>query len=235
MEHTSPLARMQQLDLEITRASKRLEELPEKREILTIRNKRKEVLAKQAQVEELAKAVKHELTAISDEVGRIDARLVEEQARLDGGADHRMVASITKEMEGLLRRKDKVEHGAKAIEERGSKVSAVADQVAAALAALDAKEADAIGRFRQIGGELQATIHGLGQQRDEIATQMNNEMLCAYEDACLAHGGLGVAILEGSQCSVCRVELSPAQRELVGEREGLAHCPSCHRIMVLPK
>ena len=235
METTSPLARMQQLDLEITRASKRLEELPEKREILTIRNKRKEVLARQAQVEELAKAVKHELTAISDEVGRIDERLSEEQSRLDGGADHRMVASITKEMEGLLRRKDKVEHGAKAVRERGDKVQAVADQVTAALATLDAKEADAIARFRQIGGELQSTIHGLGQQRDEIATQMNNEMLCAYEDACLAHGGLGVALLEGDHCSVCRVELSPAQRELIVEREGLAHCPSCHRIMVLPK
>lgn len=235
METSSAFAQMQQLDLEIARASKRLEELPEKREILTIRNKRKDVLEKQEQVDELAKMVARELTAISDEVGRIDERLAEEQRKLDTGVDHRMVSAITKEMEGLLRRKDKIEFGSKAVLERQAKVAEVAEQVKAALATLDAKEADAIGRFREIGGELQTTIHGLGQERDAIATKINNEMLCAYEEACLAHGGLGVAILEGNHCSVCRVELSPAQRELIIEREGLAHCPSCHRIMVLPE
>lgn len=235
MNDSSGLERMQVLDLEIQRASKRLEELPEKREILTIRNKRKEILDKQEQVEKLGRAVQRELDEISDELGRIDERLAEEQRKLDGGADHRMVAAITKEMEGLLRRKDKVQHGSKAVEERRDKVSEVRGQVLAALGALDAKEADAIARFREIGGELQQSIQSLGKQRDAIASELNNEMVCAYEAACLAHGGVGVAVLEGNHCSVCRVELSPAQRELIIEREGLAQCPSCHRIMVLPE
>lgn len=90
------------------------------------------------------------------------------------------------------------------------------EALAAALAALDAEAADLSGR--------RATVIA-GFPPDQLAT---------YDHVRKQFGGVGVAHLEGSHCSGCHMDLSPAELDQVksvpaGE---LGECPQCGRILV---
>ncbi len=90
------------------------------------------------------------------------------------------------------------------------------EALATALAALDAEAADLAARRSAVVGAFPA---------DQLAT---------YDHVRKQFGGVGVAHLEGSHCSGCHMDLSPAELDQVksvpvGE---LGECPQCGRILV---
>ncbi len=95
--------------------------------------------------------------------------------------------------------------------------------LAAAKAALDAAMAG-----------LDADAAELSSRREGAAAQLSADDMAHYQHVRVQFGGVGVARLEGSHCSGCHMDLSPA--ELDGVKSAAAgeasECPQCGRILV---
>jgi hypothetical protein len=226
MSESDALLALQALDLEVMRAEKRLDELPEKRAILETRAKISEVRLLKAKTDLLVSKLEAQLRAHQDEISTLSEKLTTEQKKVMETSDHRMVQAITREMDGLKRRRDKIEMQSLQLMERIDKAIGQREKVDAALAQLAAKDESLVGQFQAKGGELQAEIATLNARRDAYASQLGPETLDRYRTVRDQRGGIGVGKLEDATCSACRMEL-PAERvkELRESGSDIGQCP----------
>jgi predicted nucleic acid-binding Zn-ribbon protein len=233
MTQSGPLLELQALDLELLRSAKRLEELPEKLAILEVRSKRRDVEGVRGKADIVLAKLKSDLRAHQDEITSLTAKIDQEQKTVMETTDHRAVASITREMDGLKRRRDKVEMESLQLMERIDKAVAQTAQIDHALAQLAEKETALIGQFKTVGGELQAHIAKAERKRAALAKSLPAELIKQYESARSSKGGVGVGELDGNTCTACRMVL-PAEkvRELSAGPE-IGTCPQCRRLIVV--
>ena len=124
MTQAASLLALQDLDIEIMRAKKRLDELPEKREILAVRQKTRDVTELHGKADLLVKKLQADLKAHQDEITTLAEKIAAEQTKVMATTDHRAVQSITREMDGLRRRQDKMEMESLQLMERIDKATA---------------------------------------------------------------------------------------------------------------
>ena len=233
MTQAALLLALQDLDVEIMRAKKRLEELPEKREILVVRSKIKEVTALHGKADLLVKKLSADLKAHQDEITTLTEKIAGEQTKVMATTDHRAVQSITREMDGLRRRQDKMEMESLQLMERIDKAAAQTGKIDEALGQLSVKDAALCERFKQVGGALQTEIASMERRRAETAAALAPVTVDRYEKVRESRGGIGVGRLDGDACTACRMSL-PAER--VRELEGgddISTCPQCRRMIVV--
>jgi hypothetical protein len=233
MTQAGSLLELQTLDIELLRSAKKLDELPEKRAILEIRAKQRDVGALRGKADLLVSKLNRDLKAHQDEIAMLTEKIDAEQAKVMATTDHRAVASITREMDGLKRRRDKVEMESLQLMERIDKAKAQTVTIDEALTQLAGKEADLIAQFKSVGGALQAHVAKQEAKRSKVAKSLPAELLKRYETSRESKGGVGVGELEGDACTACRMVL-PAERvrELVGGPE-IGTCPQCRRLIVV--
>lgn len=233
---TSPakmLLDIQAADVDILRAQKRLDELPEKRAILEVRAKMKETQALREKVALLNRKLSSELKSRQDEISTHTAKIDAEQHKIMETADHRQIQALSREMDGLRRRVDKLEMESLQYMERAEKAAEQLATVDGHLEKLAAKEAELIERFKAAGGAVQDEIAALQAQRKSLAGRLAPELLKRYESIRDSKGGLGVGRLDGTSCTACHMSL-PAERvaELTGG-DDVGVCPQCRRLIVV--
>ncbi len=81
---------------------------------------------------------------------------------------------------------------------------------------------------------LDAEAAELSARRDALVASLSADELAHYERVRAQFGGVGVAHLEGSHCSGCHMDLSPAELDIVRKVPAgeLGECPQCGRILV---
>lgn len=233
MNESAALLELQTTDVEIMRATKRLEDLPEKKAILEARAKQREIANMQAKASMLVRKLESELKARQDEIATLTEKLGEEQAKVMATADHRQVQAITREMDGLRRRVDKLEMESLQYMERIDKAKAQVDTIAEALQTIADKESELIEHYKAVGGQIQGEISQLEARRKSIEAHVSADLLSRYEAARANKGGIGVGKLENDTCTACRMSL-PAQRvKALHEGEDVGVCPECRRLIVV--
>jgi predicted nucleic acid-binding Zn-ribbon protein len=72
-------------------------------------------------------------------------------------------------------------------------------------------------------------------RRQIAVAQLAPDDLERYQQVRIQFGGVGIARLEGSHCSGCHMDLSPAELDMVkAAPEGdVSECPQCGRILVV--
>jgi predicted nucleic acid-binding Zn-ribbon protein len=233
MTQAASLLALQDLDIEIMRAKKRLEELPEKREILAIRHKMREVSELHGKADLLVRKLSADLKSHQDEITTLAEKIAAEQAKVMATTDHRAVQSITREMDGLRRRQDKMEMESLQLMERIDKAKAQTGKIDEALAQLSAKEASSVEQFKLVGGALQTEIGSLEQRRARTAAEAGGDIVARYEQVREAKGGVGVGRLEGDTCSACRMTLPAERVRELDQGEDIGMCPQCRRLIVV--
>jgi uncharacterized protein len=235
MDVTVALLALQECDLEIRRSTKLLDELPEKRAILETRHKTDEVRQLKGKTDELVHRLERAIQANTDEVAGVDEKIASVQKTLDSGqvTNPKEVHNLSREMDALKRREDKLDNDTIVLMERLEKAREQVAKVETALERLAAREEQLIAEYRAKGGEVQSTLDSHKAQRSELAVFLGEELLGRYEAAAAAKGGIGAARLLDVTCSACRVEL-PAER-LSELREGpdIGLCPNCRRLLVV--
>ncbi|MBE0475769.1 MAG: hypothetical protein IBX62_01515 [Coriobacteriia bacterium] len=235
MERSETLVRLQEADLVEVRTRKRLDELPEKRAILDARKKRREVEQLRGRAEEFLGGLRSELSRLEDEASGVEAKIGSEQARVMSGevVNPKEVQNITREMDALKRRKDKLEIEELRVMEKVEKAEGQLARIDGALTALDAREGELTQAFTSKGGELQNDIDRAHREREALAAALDPETLDAYEEARASKGGIGVGVLEGDTCSACRVQLPAEKLHSLRSGEDVARCPNCRRLLVV--
>jgi predicted nucleic acid-binding Zn-ribbon protein len=233
MTQARSLLELQAHDLELLRSAKKLDELPEKRAILEVRAKQRDVATLRARADLLTAKLQSDLKAHQDEITMLTAKIDAEQAKVMTTTDHRAVTSITREMDGLKRRRDKLEMESLQLMERVEKVSSQTSTIDGALKQLAEKEATLVEHFKSVGGALQAHIAQEEAKRAAVAKSLPDELVKRYESLRESRGGIGVGELEGETCTACRMVL-PAERvhELMTGPE-IGTCPQCRRLIVV--
>ncbi len=235
MSEATNLLELQSVDLEIIRATKRLDELPEKSVILEARAKQREANALHTKAEVLVRKLESEVKARQDELALLKDKIDSEQRKVMETTDHRAVQSITREMDGLRRRCDKLEMESLQYMERVEKAQAQVAAIAEHVGKLQEREAAYVARYQQVGGGIQKEIATLERKRKKLAAGVDPTLLARYESVRDSRGGIGVGELDGVMCTACRMEL-PAERikELL-EGDQVGTCPHCRRIIVVHK
>ena len=233
MNEAASLLELQRLDLDIAHGKKRLGELPEKQAILEIRHKLRDVSALQHKAGVLVGKLGSDLKAHQDEIDTLTAKIDAEQAKVMSTTDHRQITSLTREMDGLRRRRDKLEMESLGLMDRIEKATAQTVTIDAAIETLTEREAGAIEQYKSVGGALQTETAGLEAERLALAGSLDAETLAKYESVRENKGGVAVGRLDGDTCSACRMSL-PAERinELTSGPD-VAICPHCHRLIVV--
>lgn len=233
MNQAASLVELQRLDLEIVHGKKRLEELPEKQAILDVRHKVRDVSALRQKAGVLVGKLGADLKAHQDEIDSLTVKIDAEQVKVMTTADHRQVVSLTREMDGLRRRRDKLEMESLGLMERIEKATAQTATIDAALETLTEREGAAIEQYKSVGGALQNETATLESERRALADSLDAGTLAEYDAVRGSKGGVGVGRLDGDTCSACRMSL-PAERisELTSGPD-VSVCPHCHRLIVV--
>ena len=94
--------------------------------------------------------------------------------------------------------------------------------------------ADATAALNNATAALDAEANALAARREAAVTQLTAEELTRYQQVRIQFGGVGVARLEGSHCSGCHMDLSPAEVDDVKSTAAgeASECPQCGRILV---
>lgn len=233
MEEPKALLELQEADLAILRAKKRLENLPQREKILNVRAKRAEVQAKSEQVFIMRAECDRAIRAFQGEDTMLQQKSAVTQKRLAETTDFRLVTSVTKEIEGFAKRREKIDFELTGLLERSDKIAAVEKQVATALSKLSTQEDELVASFRDEGGMLQSEIARDKEKRDLAGGRLSAELFAQYEKCAAAKGGVGAAVLQEKHCSVCRVEYHDGQLAKLSQGPDIATCPNCHRLLIV--
>jgi hypothetical protein len=235
MDVAGALLELQETDLAIMRATKRLDQMPEKRAILEVRAKRREIMALRAKAEGLRARLERDVARSEDECSQISDKITAEQGKIMSGdiTNPKELQHITREMDALKRRRDKIEVDEVAVMERVEKAAGQVAKVDQALDQLDKKEAEFTERFKEKGGQLQSDIERMKVERAQAAASLPADVLVRYEKVREAKQGVAVGRLDKDTCSACHMEL-PMER--VQELRGgpvVGSCPACRRMLVI--
>lgn len=233
MPQAASLLALQDLDIEILRAKKRLDELPEKHEILVTRSKIRDVNDLHGRADALVAKLSAELKAYQDETEMLTEKIDAEQVKVSSTTDHRVAQSITREMDGLRRRRDKIEMESLQLMERIDKAKTQTDKIDEALMQLADKDAALVVQYKSVGGQLQKDIADMQSKRTALATSMDADTLKRYESIRESRGGVGVGRLEGDACSACRMTLPTTRVLALQAGPDIAICPQCRRLIVV--
>ncbi|MCE9622183.1 MAG: hypothetical protein K8R99_07565 [Actinomycetia bacterium] len=180
------------------------------------------VAAAQAAIE----AAEHASAELTKKRTRLEAQLKTVIAPREAEALMHEIATINSQRGGLdddeLAALDSLGEGEATLAALQADLPGGEAQLAAALAALNTANAG-----------LDAEAAELSARRESSVAQLTPDELNHYQQVRAQFGGVGVARLEGSHCSGCHMDLSPA--ELDGVKSAPAgevpECPQCGRIL----
>lgn len=225
---------LQDLDRKRLQAKHMIENLPQRAQVMQLQAKRNDIEAKLVKVEALYSAADHEMMKLNTEDEQVATKQAATQAKIDEDrGDYRSVTSLTRDLEGMMKRRETLEFEMNKADKKLSEIGAVRTQAQAALARIAAKEQALIGAYRNEGGKLQEQIAQYEAQRTSLARTLPAGILEAYEAAAKRCGGVGLAHLRENGCSACRSVIE-TNRLLVLKRDApIATCPNCHRLLII--
>lgn len=226
------LEQLQANDTEYLRVKKELDELPEAKQIVECRSRRRDLKGKQDQVVELSDDAQAKMTVLQREEEQVIAKINSLQEKLDTSSDYRVTQAAQRDMEGQVRRQSSISGEMDDLLERQIQIDKLADQVADMLEKLDAKEEKVTSEFKRKGGELKDRLSSMEGERETLLGELDPSLAAKYEKIREEKGGIAVSRLEGDHCSVCCTTLPVAQLARLRQGPALAECPNCRRIMV---
>ncbi len=233
MSGIQALLNLQECDTQIMRSKKELDELPEVKAIMECRAKRKEIKGKQDQVIEMSDEIEAKIAKLQKEEENVIKKIADLQAKLDSSSDYRVTSSVTRDMDGQVKRQAGIAKELDELLERQIKIDNLADQVAEMLERVNHSEQHHTEHFKEKGGAIRDRIASLEAERDTLLAQIDPAVAAKYEALRQEKNGIGLSRLEGEHCSICRSEILTGELNKLLKGPALSECPNCHRLMVV--
>lgn len=234
--HTAhTLTELQEHDLLILRLEKELEEMPEKRAILTARAKLAEIQTLRERTEAAIRAMDAVSGRIEDQIATAAAKMAAEQAKLASGevTTAKEVQALSMELDALNRRVAVLEGELLGEMQKRENGDAQLAKIDTALATGHKAEATLLARFRERGGEIVARTDAARRERAELAATLDTALVGRYESLRASHHGVAVSTLDGLMCTGCRVTLPSVRVQALEDGPDIGSCPGCGRILIV--
>jgi len=179
--------------------------------------------------------VRRELTAVEDEVTKVEQRRRRDLERLEsGGGTSRELQALTAEVEALERRRDVLEDSQLEVMERLDEAQGRVDHLETELAERQAKVIALAQQVADSTAEIETEQLAQLAARAQAALGLDEAMMALYERVRERSGGVGAAGLVARRCDGCRLQITPAYLAEVRQAadDEVVRCEECGRILV---
>ena len=233
-EQLRALSALQELDLNIVRMKKQVDELSEKQEILLVRQKRAAILPKKKAVLVMKDNALTHVTSLEDDISNINRLIDAAQEKVEASQmDFRHAEVAARELEGHREHLLKLEDDLINSQKRLADANNLWGQVVSALGTLDAKECQLIAQYREKGGKLLAQIAAWEAQRPELEAQIPADVLKKYNRLLQSKGGVALTRVVDDACVACRRDIDEVHMAQLRGEAPLSVCPHCGRLIIV--
>lgn len=139
--------------------------------------------------------------------------------------------TLEKEIASLGRTKDRLETELLALFDTVDRENQAVKEQEALVASLEGQLAETLATFERERERLSGEITNLQQQRAGVSGSVEPASLQTYERLRERPGNLGVAVIDGRMCTVCRVNLPIVQIARLRQGTDFEKCESCMRLL----
>ncbi|MDO5044876.1 MAG: hypothetical protein Q4E22_06250 [Coriobacteriia bacterium] len=232
MELAQTLINVQDIDLDILRIRKQVEEMPERKALNKARAALLDLQKKTNSIVGKRKDIELDIEANEDELTQIDERIQELNALLES-ADARLVANLNRDLAGQEKRKEKLNFQLEGLFSELEKLSAREDKANDAMRKLKELEQKNIAAIQMQGAEYLKKLETLLEERQEEFARLDVSYQDIYEALAEKKKGIAVAQYKDGRCSICGTEFNDSQISRMKRTEELGICQSCGRILVI--
>ena len=229
------LLALQDVDANRRKVAEQIEALPQKRTVVALRAKQEEGSRRIDLIEEKAAEAITREKALGDDLAAVEARIAEEQAKIDETTDHREVAVLSTSLDTLAKRKDELENESLELLQKQQDLEGLRTDTQGKIAALSEREQAEIAAYREQAGVLKSELSALDAQRTELAGTLSPELLQRYDTLVTEKGGIVVVRFQKGRCLGCSIVPPTAQRALIEESDEIENCPHCRRLLVVER
>lgn len=233
MEQTKALLLMQDADIRLLRVRRMLDALPQMAEIDKTKQVRAALQDKADQVDQLRMGYEDKVEALQDEDARLIDMIAKSRQTIDTTRDFRVITSVTRDMEGSMKRRENIEFELGKLADQLEKAAAVYEVAMQKIEACDKREDELMVEVRAVASKSQDEVDSARRQRAEAQASLPDELIERYERLKKQKGGIGAAKLEDGRCSVCSIELNAGQLNKLKHGPDIGICPNCRRLIVV--
>jgi len=231
----SSLLEIQEIDLKLAQVNERAEKAPHKQRIAATQAKIAEGKKRLTLIEAARADLEQKVSTLEAEVDELSQRMKSKQAEMQQSSDHRIVGNLSKELETLMKQKEKRENDGMKLMEKRSEFGEAHKDTTGKIEQLEAIEARELAAYKEYFAELKAAHDALKAKRESLMANVGKDNLAKYEAIRAAKNGIGVALYSYGKCGGCQVMVPAAKRAEIETAGGIVICPSCKRLLVVEK
>ncbi|MDA9912859.1 hypothetical protein N9D66_00185 [Candidatus Nanopelagicales bacterium] len=165
---------------------------------------------------------------IDDELERVRARHKRNTELADSGVDARVARELEHESESLKRRQIELEDAEMSFLEQQEAALTKANDMQSRSEQMQSDVGQLEADVEQETTAAKVNLQSLRTERKTLLATIPGELVVLYDQAKLQRG-IGVARLEGIQCSACRIEMSPTEVDRLSglDPEVVEQCEEC--------
>lgn len=233
MSAGSSLLKLQQIDLELSRAKGELANMPELKELASKRKTYLKLKGEMTKIYAQRKDLDIELDDLNTSELQTNTAMAAAKARAVDASDREEILDLENELGILAKRLDKIAFTRKDVEiahknalekeERAKQIIANFEEGVKA----DTKAA------RAKATDLQKQIDDATRERTALAATLPQDVLIDYERLLKQFRGLAVETIKGNVPSLCHTTLQASSMSDLKRQGEITHCPYCHRILII--
>lgn len=225
---------LQDADAAYLRAVKQLHDLETETSLADLRAHRDQVAAQRDQIADVLQREERRLQRYSEEDDDLLARAKATQADMQASAsDYARIKALTRDLEGIAKRRESVEFEMGKIDARIEELQKLVTLAQSSLDAVDKRFQTQSQQRDERKALLNQACSEAKASREALRATVSSNVLRAYESAVRRCGGIGLSVLDGDTCKVCRNTIEYNRLLEVMREAPLGTCPHCKRLLVI--
>jgi predicted nucleic acid-binding Zn-ribbon protein len=229
------LLALQDTDLKIAQLEQQVQNAPYRTAIQAVRAKIQEGEGRLKAIDAMRISLQERVDVLQVEIDEFAAKMTQTQSSMQASADHRAIQNMSKELETLLKQKEKRENEGMKLMEQRSQFGDAQQDTQEKLEALRTQEASDLAAFEEFMAKARTINAQLQKQKDDLRATLSDDLLVRYDKTKALRNGVGVGMYEDGKCGACSMLMSVSQKNAIEGSNEISACPSCKRLLVVDK
>ena len=232
-EQLISLVQVQEVDLKIDRLNAEKNALPAQLKVLdqSIAQFKKTADAKTAEIAEFEKTARQTKAAMELNQDRMDRAA----KKLENVGNSQEFQAATKEIEQLKKASVQLETQATKIAADIEAIKKGVESITAQMATVQTERDAKAAELASLEGKLSTDLNALVGERSSFLGGVEVTVLSRYDRIRGARAGVGIAAAVTGRCTACNLVVPPQMFNELQKGLEIHNCPSCQRLLYVPK